>query len=584
MGEKAGTGDGTRDAAEFLRDYDDRFRALYTASSLAEWEVNTRIVEGDDSRGRRVREANEALAAFTGSVAVIEEARAHLARPSPREPLAARRLERILFQAASGPQTAPDLVRRRIAGEAAQTERMYGFRFSIDGRPVTPNDIDGVLRKETDLERRRAAWEASKEVGPALKDGLVELRGLRNGVVRALGHADWFSYMTSEYGTDAGGMMDLLATMGRELRPLYRELHTWARHELARRFGKPVPDLLPAHWLPNRWGQEWTPLAGAGGADPGPALRSRGAEWVVRRAEEFYRGLGFEPLPECFWRESSLFPAPPDAGWKKNTHASAWHVDLEREVRCLMSVEPDAEWFETCHHELGHIQYFLAYSRPGVPAVLRTGADRAWHEAVGSLLGMAAMQPRALASAGLAPAGPRGDPIPTLLREALRAVVLYPWSAGTMAEFERDLYAGELDPGRWNARWWELAARHQGIAPPSERDERWCDAATKTHVNDSPGRYYDYALSFVLLHQLHDHVARKVLRQDPRDTDYTGRKEVGEFLRSVLEPGATVDGRTLVRRATGEDLSARAMVEYFAPLEDWLRRENRGRKATLPEV
>ena len=53
-------------------------------------------------------------------------------------------------------------------------------------------------------------------------------------------------------------MLALLDQLIGELRPLYRELHTWARYELAERYEQPVPDLLPAHWLPNRWGQQWT--------------------------------------------------------------------------------------------------------------------------------------------------------------------------------------------------------------------------------------------------------------------------------------------------------------------------------------
>ena len=126
--------------------------------------------------------------------------------------------------------------------------------------------------------------------------------------------------------------------------------------------------------------------------------------------------------------------------------------------------------------------------------------------------------------------------------------------------------------------------RFQGIAPPTERDERWCDAATKTHINNDPAEYYDYALSFVLLFQLHDHIAREILGEDPRDTNYFGREDVGAFLASIMSPGASVDWRELLREKTGSDLSARAMVDYFAPLMSWLQEQNRGREHTLAEL
>ena len=40
-----------------------------------------------------------------------------------------------------------------------------------------------------------------------------------------------------------------------------------------------------------------------------------------------------------------------------------------------MSIEPNAEWFFTAHHELGHGHYFLSYTRPEVPPLLRIGAN-----------------------------------------------------------------------------------------------------------------------------------------------------------------------------------------------------------------
>lgn len=579
--ERAGS---TAGVEEFLDDYDARFQSFSRESNEAEWKSNVRIVEGDDTNAKRTRAANEAKAAFTGSVENIEKARGFLARRERLTDLQARRLERVLFEAGAYPQTAADLVKERIAAETAQTEALYGFSYKIDGKPVTTNDIDRVLREEKDLAKRRAAWEASKQVGPTLRDGLIRLRELRNRTVQALGYADFFAYQASEYGMTTDELMDRIDAIQRELRPLFRELHTWARHELARRHGQPVPDLIPAHWLPNRWGQDWSAMVDAPGLDLDGALASRSPEWIVQQAERFYVSLGFEPLPATFWEKSSLYPAPPGSAWKKNNHASAWHIDFARDVRSLMSVEPNTEWYETTHHELGHIYYDLAYSSPSVPIVLRQGANRAYHEAVGSLMGLAAMQPRFIAASGVAAPSSRPDSMQLLLKEALNYVVFVPFSAGTMTRFERDLYAGALPANRWNSRWWELAARYQGIAPPEPRDERWCDAATKTHINDDAAQYYDYAMSYVLLFQLHDHIAKSILREDPHDTNYYGRKDVGDFLRSILSPGATVDGRALLREKTGEDLSARAMVEYFEPLRAWLAKENDGRKHTLAEL
>ncbi|HEY3011161.1 MAG TPA: M2 family metallopeptidase, partial [Gemmatimonadales bacterium] len=430
----------------YLAGYAREYQRLNYASALAEWESNTHIVEGDSSNAIRTRRANEALARFVGSAENIAKIKGYLERRDRLSPLQARELDVMLYLAAEKPQTAADVVAARIAAETEQTEKLYGFPFTLNGKPITPNAIDDTLRTSKRLPQRLAVWEASKKVGPALKPGIVRLRELRNRVVQTLGYPDYFSYQVSDYGMSTDEMLRLNDRLLRELRPLYRELHTWARYELAKRYGVPVPDQLPAHWLPNRWGQDWSSLVEVKGLDVDAALAGRSAEWVVRQGEAFYRSLGFDSLPENFWSKSSLYPLPADAPYKKNTHASAWHLDLDHDVRSLMSVEPNRDWYETVHHELGHIYYYLSYSRPEIPIVLRQGANRAYHEGIGSMIGLASLQRRFLAGRGVVSPTAEVDSMAGLLQEALAYVVFIPFAAGTMTRFEHALYAEGLPP------------------------------------------------------------------------------------------------------------------------------------------
>jgi len=294
--------------------------------------------------------------------------------------------------------------------------------------------------------------------------------------------------------------------------------------------------------------------------------------------------MGFPALPQNFWQNSSLYPVAKDAGYKKNTHASAWHMDLDTSVQTLMSITPNASWYETVHHEYGHIYYYIAYSNPKVPYLLREGANRAYHEALGSMFGLAAMQKPFAAGLGLVDPNAPMDDMKQLLKDALNYVVFIPWSAGTMSVFENELYSKNLPPDQWNKRWWEIVKQYQGIVPPTERGEEYCDAATKTHINDDAAQYYDYALSFILLFQLHDHISKNILKQDPHATNYYGNKEIGKFIEDIMKPGSSVDWRKLLKDKTGEDLSAKAMLEYFQPLMEWLKKENEGRKYTMPEI
>lgn len=572
-----------KEVRSFLKSYNEEYQTLYYASAEAQWKLNTKIVEGDTVTNKQSEAAEAALAAFMGSEANIKNCKNYLALKDDLSPIEVKQLQTILYNAGNNPAIAGKIVQQRIAAETKQTELLFGYESTIDGKPVSGNDINAILKNSTDLEARLKAWEASKEVGKTLKDGLSNLQRLRNESVQALGYEDYFDYQVSAYGMTKTELMQTSQDMIKEMWPLYRELHTWARYTLAEKYKQEVPELIPAHWLSNKWGQEWSGLINVEGIDLDSKLEEKGPEWIVKEGEAFYKSLGFEALPESFYTKSSLYPAPIDADYKKNSHASAWHLNLDQDVRSLMSVVPNTEWWGTTLHELGHIYYFLSYSNENVPLVLREGANRAYHEAMGSLIGLAAMQKPFLVDRGLLNGDVQSDKTQLLLSEALDFVVLIPWGAGVMTEFEHDLYAKQLSKDEFNKRWWELKKKYQGIAPPTERGEEYCDAASKTHINNDAAQYYDYAMSNILLFQFHDHIANKILKQDPHATNYYGNKEIGKFLESLMVGGATVDWREDLKEKLGEGMSAKAMANYFAPLMTYLKEVNKDRIHSLPE-
>jgi peptidyl-dipeptidase A len=569
----------------YLDQYNKKYQELNIVANETSWKSQTHIVEGDSTNAIANNKAQEEYAKYTGSTENIEMAKKYLAQKDKLTEIQVKQLNSILYKAANNPETIQDVVKARIKAETKQTEDLFGFDFKIDGKSVSTNDIDKILSEEKNLTKREKAWEASKEVGKGLKEGLVNLRDLRNKTVQGLGYKDYFEYQVSDYGMTTQEMIEMLQKFNKELYPLFRELHTYARYEFAKKYGvKEVPDLIPAHWLPNRWGQDWGSLVDVKGINLDSALKTKDAEWIVKQGERFYVSIGFPELPKTFWERSDLYPLPKDAKYKKNNHASAWHMDYDQDVRSLMSVEPNSEWYETAHHELGHIYYYLSYSNPDVPILLREGANRAYHEALGSMMGMAAMQKPFMENLNLIPKNTKTDDMQTLLKEALNYVVFIPFSTGTMSMFEHDIYANNLPADQFNKRWWELAAQYQGIAPEKARGEEYCDAATKTHINDDPAQYYDYALSYILLFQVHDYIAKNILHQDPHATNYYGNKEVGKFIGEIMRPGASADWRKLLKEKTGSDLSAKAMLDYFSPLMDYLKKQNEGRKYTLPEL
>ncbi len=561
-------------ADQFLALVNAGYQALYRVQSEQQWLAATDVTPIHDAGAEA---AGRAYAAFNGNPALITEARELLKQKAGLAPLTVRQLEQVLLNAAEGPMTKPELVGARIAAETAQASTLNGFAFTLRGKTITTNAIDTILRTSTDLALRQAAWEASKQSGPALKPGLVKLRDLRNGVAQALGHPDYFALQVASYRMSTDEMLKLNDEFLRALRPLYLQLHTWAKYKLAERFKQPVPKRIPAHWLNNRWSQEWPGLVEAANLDQ--FFKDRPPEWITKTAEQFYTGLGFAPLPASFWTKSDLYPVPALNPRKKNTHASCWHVDLQDDIRSLQSIESDVYWFQTAHHELGHGYYFMSYTRPEVPPLLRIGANPGFHEGIGELIALAAGQVPYLKQMGVLPADFKGDEVGFLLNDALaNSIPFLFFASGTMTHWEADVYAKGLPPEQWNARWWQYVRDIQGVEPPGARGEDWCDAATKTHINDTPCYYYSYAVATVLKFQLHDYIARKILHQPPQSCSYANNREVGAFLKKILEKGGTEDWHQVLKDATGEDLSTRAMGEYFQPLTSWLEKENKGRQ------
>ncbi len=585
-GAASGSGEAaTRDAKAFLREYDRGYQPLYYAAAKAQWVASTDV---SDAHTEASIAAQKPLNEFVGEKTRVERIMSLRAQAWRLDPLTNRQVNSAFFKAAQYPGTLPDLVAKRTEAEAKQTATQDGYRFTLrmKGQPdaiITANGIDEILGDSNDEAKRLAAWESSKEIGKALKPGLVNLRDLRNRCARELKFSSYFGLMVGEYGMSPAELMSLSRTAMDQTRPLFEHLHCYAKHRLAEKFGKPVPRRIPAHWLPNRWGQQWPGFEQA--ADLDPLFKTREPKWLVEQAERFYVSMGFPKLPASFWAKSDLWDLPADSARKKNTHASAWHLDLEYDVRSLMSVKSNYDWFSTTHHELGHIYYYLAYTGADVPLLLREGANRGFHEGIGELISLACAQRPYLAEIGVLDAAAAAEAEKNsarwLLAQAMDGsnIVFQPFTWGVMTGWEHDFYEKDLAPDKMNARWWELVRDRQGIDPPggADRSEEFCDPATKTHINDDPAGYYDYAISSLIVYQVHGYIAKNILKQDPHNCNYYGRKDVGEYLMAMLSLGATRDWREVLRDFTGEDLSARAMLEYYEPLLPMMQEINKGR-------
>ena len=64
-----------------------------------------------------------------------------------------------------------------------------------------------------------------------------------------------------------------------------------------------------------------------------------------------------------------------------------------------MCTEVNQDNLITVHHEMGHVQYFLAYQKQ--PYVFRNGANPGFHEAIGDTISLSVETPNYLKQIGL---------------------------------------------------------------------------------------------------------------------------------------------------------------------------------------
>lgn len=577
------TGGNELEISRFLEIYSDSFLQLYTTCAEATWRIATGGDRIDTAETRALERARNNFAAFTGNAYHIKTAENFLKKKSKLTEVERRQLDRILYLAARNPWNVQEVNRQRIGKEVFQEEFLTGYQYSTNDSALTFSEIRQGLREGKEAEKRLRWWEASKEPGRGMGLGLTELRDMRNASVRGMEYKNFFQYRLSEYGMSESEMLTLLEQLVSRIWPLYREVHTWARYELAERYGmQEVPDMIPAHWLPDPWGMDWSALEERIGMKD-ELVRPADAVERVRKGEAFFRSLGFSALPAGFYKNSEF-----SFSSKKERQASAlyppvWHMNLRDDVRMIMEMGRAPEEERRILEALGRAYYFLSYSQDEeVPVLLRVPANRSFPGAVGGLAGFAAGQPVLPIDSDRDIDRDSIEFYSQLLREALYYVVSVPFSAGVMAHFEYTLYNTSIDIAGLNAEWWKLRKKYQGIVPPYDRKDGYYDAAAHPCIVLQPAECYDYALSSVLLFQLHAYISEEILGTDLHTARYSDRQEVGEFLKSMMDPGAGYDGMRWLRKHMRHGFSAEAMDAYFRPLVEYLKRENRGRKYTLP--
>ena len=413
------------------------------------------------------------------------------------------------------------------------------FRAQVDDKRLTANDIVEVLRSETDSDKRRIVWEASKDIGPRIADQIRRLAELRNQAAHAMGYENYHRMSLTLAELDPDWLYAMLDDLVAKTDVPFRLTKAEMDAELSQRFGIPAGDLMPWHYAEPFFQQ--APMLGE--FDFNQIFEGQD---LVELATRTYDGLGME-VRDILGR-SDLYERD-----GKDQHAFCTHIDREGDVRTLCNLKPSLRWMETLLHELGHGVYDK-YIPQNLPWMLRSVPHILSTESMAMLMGAATLDPEwhlyvrgaSVAEAELvARAGER--------RFRLEELIFARWVM-VVVHFERLMYE---DPSRdLNALWWELVQKYQSLNTPAGREAK-PDWATKYHIALAPAYYQNYLLGRMMSLQwrgwLDEHVGGLV-----------GRTAAGDFFRErVFDLGNTLHWNDALERATGENLNPDYFVERF---------------------
>jgi peptidyl-dipeptidase A len=473
---------------------------------------------------------------------------------------------------------------------ATKLQSMYGKgRATHRGKTITGDDAEelmGTLRKPAELTEVWKSWH--ENVGRPMRTDYTRLVEIANQGAKELGFADTGAMWRSNYDMSPEEFSAMYERLWSETKPLYDQLHCYTRAKLNQKYGdavQPATGPIRADLLGNMWAQEWGNIydvvAPKGAGDIGYDLtellvrKKIDATEMVRIGERFYTSLGLDPLPQTFWQRSQIIRPQ---GREVVCHASAWDLDNRDDLRIKMCTKVNADDFVTIHHELGHNYYQRAYKDQ--PYLYLNGANDGFHEAIGDFIALS-VTPEYLVQIGLLNRNQVPSPdkdTGLLLRQAMDKVAFLPFGL-LVDKWRWGVFDGSTPPAGYNAAWVGLKQQYQGITPPVPRSEADFDPGAKYHI---PGNtpYARYFLARILQFQFYKAACDMAGWTGPlHRCSFYGNKQVGARLNQMLAMGASRPWPDALQAFTGQrEMTARPMLEYFAPLQSWLEQQNRGKQ------
>lgn len=431
----------------------------------------------------------------------------------------------------------------KIVKKQASIERKFNtFRAKINNKKLTDNEIKNILETQTNSEKLKQAWEASKKQGSLVEKELIELVNLRNQHAVNLGFKNYYEFSLSLNEQKPSQISSIFKELDNLTKLEFKKIKSEIDLSLAKTYKISVEELKPWHYH-DLFFQEAPKI---GQLDLDKFYKKD----IISIAKTFYWSLEL-PVEDILAR-SDLYEKP-----GKYQHACCMNLDRGKDIRIIENIKNNGYWMDTTLHELGHAVYDKFISS-NLPYFLRVPSHIFTTEAIAMMFGRLSTNPAFIQKFCKISPG-KIVLLKSSLEKSLRfkQLVFSRWSQ-VMVNFEKSLY--EIPSQNLNLLWWNLVKKYQLINFSRESP----DWASKIHLVSSPVYYQNYLLGELLASQLHSYISKNILKENNLKNIFYSSPAIGDYLKKyIFSPGTLYSWDELIKKATLSPLSPEYFVEEF---------------------
>lgn len=452
-----------------------------------------------------------------------------------------------IYRAYKSNQIDDALLEELIKLQAKVESDFSTYRVKLNGKEITDNEIDTILKTSKNYKELEAVWLASKEIGKLVEADVKKLVALRNQTAKILGFNNYHEmslYFNEQSSSEIDAIFDELDTLTKDA---FAKVKDTMDEFLAKNYNVKKENLMPWHYQ-NKFFQD------------APSIydidfdKYYKGEDIVAITKNFYNGIGLNI--DAVINQSDLFEKP-----GKYQHAYCTNIDRVKDVRVVCNLKDNHYWAGTNLHEFGHAAYDY-YLGESLPYVLKEPAHTFTTEAVAMMFQRLVSNPTWIAE--VISDKTKLTDIDSLKKasfESLRLekLVFSRW-AQVVYRFEKAMYTNPDQD--LNALWWELVSKYQLLKKPEGRNMP--DYASKIHIALYPVYYHNYLLGDVLASQLQYYVVDNITKtRHINDETFVGNKAVGAFFMKMFDMGRRYYWNDMIEKLTGEKLTAKYYAKQF---------------------